>query len=277
MPTIELLDDPRNASKAQTEKYVAVGECIYCGSKNDLTDEHIVPHGLGGTWILPKSSCKACAKITGKIERSCLRSMLGDLRSWRTIRRRRRSKKDKYIPRPMFAQIGNKLVPYATSSSDERLDAAMMIALDIPTILSGKSPRNRQFLRGYWVNAAMGNKAKETAIAINKPAQRIVSQASFHPELFSKMLAKIAHAHAMADEAGEFKPLLPPYIVGDAKHITGFLVGGEPDPLPKSNTSIEASLLRVRSSTDTKYLLSRIRLFGDLGAPVYYVVVGELL
>jgi hypothetical protein len=182
---------------------------------------------------LPKSSCKRCAKITGKIERVCLRGMLGDLRSWRNIRRRRRGKKNKYVPRPMLAQIGNRLLPYATPSSDERIDAAMMFAFDTPTVLSGKSPVSRQFHRSIWVNAAMGNKAKDTALAINKPIQRIVSQASFHPELFSKMLAKIAHAHAMADEAGQFKPLLPPYIIGDAKHLTGFLVGGEPDPVPK--------------------------------------------
>jgi len=179
----------------------------------------------------------------------------------------------------MLAHIGNKLVPYATSSSDERFDVAMMFAFDAPTILSGESPINRQFHRGIWVNGAIGPKAKETvSLAINKQTvQRIVSEASFNPELFSKMLAKIAHAHAMADEAGQFEPLLPPYIVGDAKHLTGFLVGGEPDPVPTSNTSFEASLLRVKSVTNAKYLMSRIRLFGDLGAPVYYVVVGELL
>ena len=278
MSPIELLDDPRNASNAQTESYAAFGECIYCGSKNKLTDEHIVPYGLGGTFILPKSSCLACAKITGKIERTCLRTMLGDLRSWRNIRRRRRGKKNKYIPRPMLAQIGNRLAPYAAPSSDERADVAMMFALDAPTILSGKSPIDGQFHRGIWVNGAIGQKAKETAaLAFNEPVRRIASQASFNPELFSKMLAKIAHAHAMADEAGQFNPLLPPYIVGDAKHLTGFLVGGEPNPVPNSNTLFEVSLLRVKGITDAKYLMSRIRLFGDLGAPVYYVVVGELL
>jgi 5-methylcytosine-specific restriction endonuclease McrA len=48
-----------------------VSACIYCGATEPdtkLTDEHIVPLSLGGTLILPKASCLACARQTGKLE-----------------------------------------------------------------------------------------------------------------------------------------------------------------------------------------------------------------
>src|SRR5689334_18963196 len=39
----------------------AVGSCVYCGAgQGELTREHIVPLGLGGTFVLPASSCKRC-------------------------------------------------------------------------------------------------------------------------------------------------------------------------------------------------------------------------
>src|SRR3954463_6253245 len=62
--------------------YDPVGNCIYCPDPvGKLTDEHVVPFGLAAdSVILPKASCKKCAKITGKVEQYCLRGMLGNFR-----------------------------------------------------------------------------------------------------------------------------------------------------------------------------------------------------
>jgi hypothetical protein len=274
---IEILDEPTSAPPSGT--FDPVGSCIYCSSNKKLSDEHIIPYGLGGRFVLPKASCDACAKKTSKIERLCLRTMFGDLRASRVIRRRRRGKKNKYVPRPMFAQFCKTLVPYQAPIAHDRLNMATMFALDDPTIISGKSPRNRQFVKAVWVGGSMGKNAPATAnTMLNKPVPRIASLMSFHPELFSKMLAKIAHSLAMATARGRFNPLLPQYIVGDTKdHLTGFLVGGDPNQQPPSKTDFEVSLLRTRSIVGVEYLMARIRIFGDLGTPVYYVVVGELL
>ena len=35
-------------SSTPLSKYI--GKCVYCGSTDNLTDEHIVPPGLGGPW-----------------------------------------------------------------------------------------------------------------------------------------------------------------------------------------------------------------------------------
>jgi hypothetical protein len=74
--------------------YEPVGRCIYCGASDcELTDEHIIPFGLGGADILPKSSCKPCARITGKFEGVVQRTIFGDLRIFFNFPTRR--KKDR--------------------------------------------------------------------------------------------------------------------------------------------------------------------------------------
>lgn len=50
-----------------------IGRCVYCGSTESLTDEHIVPHGLKGPWQLLKGSCQACNQITSAFEKRVLR------------------------------------------------------------------------------------------------------------------------------------------------------------------------------------------------------------
>ncbi|WP_157202947.1 hypothetical protein [Calidithermus chliarophilus] len=46
-----------------------INQCIYCGITGvPLSDEHIVPYGLGGSLYLPKASCKDCSAITSAFE-----------------------------------------------------------------------------------------------------------------------------------------------------------------------------------------------------------------
>ncbi len=47
-----------------TKKYPSDGTCLFCMEQfdpPDLTDEHVVPEGIGGRYVLVKGSCKACA------------------------------------------------------------------------------------------------------------------------------------------------------------------------------------------------------------------------
>lgn len=96
------------------------------------------------------------------------------------------------------------------------------------------------------------------------------------PVIFSKMIAKIGYAFAMANARGRFKPIIDKAIIGEEPWMFGYLVGGDPEPHPSNNSSSEIDLLRIASAYGVEYLMARVRLFGDLGAPVYYAVVGEL-
>lgn len=273
------IQDGRDTPQGKIVRYATVGRCIYCGDSGaGLTKEHIIPHGLGGTHILPQASCVSCARITGKIERDCLRTMFGDLRALRNIKRRKRKAKDAYIPRPMFALVGGRLRPYAAPKPAQRLSTAMMYAFHQPTILSGQTAlarKNRPFEHG-WATMNLGNEAEGELQAEMPDISRIHSIASFHPTIFSKMLAKIGYSYAVAIAGGNFKPIIGPAIVGKEPWYSGFLVGGNPNPVAPSKFLTELQLLRCPSAMGIEYLMARIRIFGDLGAPVYHVVVGEL-
>lgn len=54
--------------------------CMYCGSlkDKDLTDEHIIPFGMGGDLVFRKSSCKDCARKTSQDEMKILRGFMYD-------------------------------------------------------------------------------------------------------------------------------------------------------------------------------------------------------
>lgn len=55
-------------STGPTTRLAAIGGCIYCGSTEQLSDEHVVPRGLNGTVILPAATCEEHRKLTSAIE-----------------------------------------------------------------------------------------------------------------------------------------------------------------------------------------------------------------
>ena len=55
---------------------VEVGRCVYCDSTIALQDEHVIPFGLSGEWVLQHASCAQCAMQTSRAERALLRSSL---------------------------------------------------------------------------------------------------------------------------------------------------------------------------------------------------------
>lgn len=263
------------------QKYDPIGFCIYCGKSGPsvkLGDEHIIPYGLGGRLVLPDTSCKDCEKIIGAyVEHQILRRMLGDIRTWRRIKRRKRKKP--YKPAPMLIDINGELEEHDVPASEDRLNITAMCSLHKPRILEGKHPLayDKSSVAQVWLNIAIGKTARENTLRKFPNASRINSIASFHPELFARMLGKIGHSFAVAEIGlDHFKPLLRKAILGEEMWNHGYYVGGEPNPIPPSKYSTELGLRRLRDPKGKEYVVARIRLFGDLGAPVYYAVVGEL-
>jgi HNH endonuclease len=78
-------------------KFAPIGRCIYCGSTEPpLTDEHILPQGLGGREFLPDASCEICRVETGKFEEIVQRGMVWGLR--RSLGMRGKRKPPSLIP-----------------------------------------------------------------------------------------------------------------------------------------------------------------------------------
>lgn len=77
-----------------------MNRCIYCGATDSpLTDEHILPDGLGGTHELLQASCEACAKLINKeFESWVLRVMFGPIREDFGIQSSKSAKKRRQRP-----------------------------------------------------------------------------------------------------------------------------------------------------------------------------------
>lgn len=64
-----------------SKRYAPLNRCAYCDATDNLSDEHIIPFGLGGELVLPKGSCEKHRKATSKVEDFVLRRYLCPLRS----------------------------------------------------------------------------------------------------------------------------------------------------------------------------------------------------
>ena len=98
------------------------------------------------------------------------------------------------------------------------------------------------------------------------------------PQYFARMLAKIAHAYAVAEiGADKFTPLLLDQILGTRAPRIGHLFGSERFNKPATKELHELSWDKETLSDGRAFYVVKIRLFACYGAPTHRVVVGEVL
>jgi hypothetical protein len=251
--------------------YAPVGRCIYCGNASGkLSKEHVIPLGLAGDMILPKASCARCAKITGEVERFCLRPMLGDYRSKLNFPTRRPSERPPTTDIIHRGQDGN--VSTGTISFEDYPLMTVGYRLPPPGILIG-GQRDDPIEGDVIVKSNVHEFQR-----LQQPGKQVgVKLGTFNTLKFMRMLAKIGHAHAVAKLGIDtFSPLLPDLILGTSEHAR-WLVGADPNAvaLPAEPTIHELWLEHVEVDAG-RFLLAGIRLFSYAQMPKYHVVVGEL-
>jgi hypothetical protein len=268
-----MLEDPvRIIQGNPTIQYKPVGECIYCGARGTrLTDEHIVSKGLGGSLILPEASCISCAGKTSAIEGAVLRNLLWSPRRNVGIRGRRR-KGPKLSP-SVTAIVDGKEITISLPAADDPAWLFLM-TMQAPGLLSGQ-PHDSSGLSGLWLTPLGGTEAVQ-AMGI-----REMVTPPFDTLRFCQFLAKIAHSFAMATlPRVHIAPLLLPLILKATTRKTVYfpcyqLVGGFPQTFSNSDSLHEIALRGVIAN-GILYAVVHIRLFANLGAPVYTVVAGRI-
>jgi hypothetical protein len=250
--------------------YAPVGRCIYCGDdRSKLTDEHIIPLGLGGVEILPDSSCKRCATITGKFEGTVLRAIYGDFRIRFDLPTRRKKERPKT---KTFQTV---------SGADFQVPAReapvtfFVYKFGQCGFLTG-APRDRDV--SNFDLATLHNKDELKQFA-EKHGWNNTIRAAFYPNEFRKMIAKIGYAHLTALVGyGEFKPLVLRAI--RKKHYNmSYLVGQNPDIEPVVPDGPWFNIryqMKHRKPDNLTIVVSEIRLFQSNPVPTYHAVVGEI-
>lgn len=246
-----------------------VGYCIYCGSTENLTTEHVVPFFMGGTLELPKASCRACAKITGRFEGAVGRGMLQAYRVKNNGPTRRPKERPTHLPLRIVRE-----------GVTENL---MVLAADHPGTFAlpvFEPPRLMTDLIGVHIGR---HQAIKTAIVSSVPLEQLVpagaqgvETGTVHLTAFTRFLAKMAHGFICAEHGRRsFIPLLIPLILGDTDQYADY-IGGCVYPAP-NDLRFEVALHPYQYRDGScAYVGCHIALLPYADCPVYDVVVGRL-
>lgn len=260
--------------------YPFIGKCIYCGTTDDLTDEHTVPYSLNGLLKLRKASCKACAKITSSFEGSFTHDTLEVARA--VMQYKTRDPKSRRESYPTEVLINGEV-----RTVDMPVDAyaALVPALDLgfPGYLVEKYALNGPEYKIGWrhmVSITVSRSPERTKAFLESiGAETLRSKTTFDATEFARMLAKIAYCETVAGLMnygyGGLECIKENFLVdfilrgqGDPWHY----IGGQPPVVhPRSPDDPDVRAVSIKDGD----FLAHIQLFVPLGGPQYVVVVGR--
>lgn len=262
---------------------VPVGRCIYCGSdggEKRLSDEHIIAYSLSSDAYLPKASCTKCAKKTSYLEGYAARQVFGPIRVHFRIQSRRQTIALDPIEVVFQTDQGEELRRVANDKVPPHL---FLPIFEPPGLLVDKAPSPiGKFEPWAWHT----EDAKERLRSLLRDGdQSCEIRPNIKAIVFARMLAKIAHATAVAYlGVDSFEHYLPPLILGEDENAAYFVGGAAPptDPLPpipySKSTHHHTIGIQVMSSPGKPDIIAiGVRLFHHVGSPTYGVIVGKPL
>lgn len=244
-----------------------IGRCIYCGSTENLTDEHILPRGLKGPWKLLKGSCLSCNQITSAFEKHVLREQF-------------------ILPRAALGlpTYHPKKRPQKFSFGVEKEGHKETIVLPVSNcpplfmMLTLKKPRyieDYDYEKGVKVTGASLHGPELSKIKEKLKIDSLSITANISGNCFERMLAKIAYGMTILtygpDALGECYVL--PCILGQ-KDDAGYWVGSSGRDF--AALPVEKQLHRIFMMVKGNEVGASIRLFANYHTPEYLVIIGKL-
>lgn len=248
--------------------YRPVNLCIYCGAKEDLRDEHIVPYSLGGLSFLPAASCRECEAVTSAFEGRCASVNFGSFRIRENVQTRNPKKRPKNLS--MISTEDDVATVHLVPK--EGVIATMpLFRFRPPGYLL--DPAHKEI---GWTGATFEVKTdapRQQKLWKNYKAPNFSVTQKFDPDSHARLLAKIAHALAVGHLGlNGFEAWLPPYILGN-DHCLSYLVGGF-DANEEPLNVLHEIRYEVWPTTEKFIVLVKLRLFAQFGGPHAQVVVG---
>ena len=262
-----------NRPKIETDgQSVRVGRCIYCGANSykegidePLHDEHVIPRGLGGSFILREASCQACERQINQFEQRLMRQ------HWLTVRQELYG-----IP----ARAKNRPAEYTQHRNPATGEALRWKVGQFPTMMtfpvmgtdawmdpSLPVPRNMK-LRTVVIGKDYDHPPSDPSPLADVPRVEVVCDTA----LVCRLMAKIAHCVTVfALGLDRIQPVLQKFILGEEEEKRFFYVGSS-DALPPVDKGepFEVSYDAGRHH-DSFGVFIYIRLFTDLPLPEYVV------
>jgi hypothetical protein len=261
--------DPTNATVVGP-----VGYCIYCGARPPATvmsDEHVVPRGLGGGLIIKRGSCEDCRKTTQKFEEACLRGSFLPFR----VKAGLQKPTNKDRPKKLRLKIGKDLTD-AMVDVEDFPHWLHMPRFSEPGIFSQRD-HGLDTIELRMETFANPSKLDDYA---GKHGGQISEDVEFQLKPFCQMLAKIAHGFSLFTHGPEnFRPILTDLIRGLDDDI-GYYIGERPLPIGIPENLFANSAHKFFSSimplNGVNFICTYVQLLATYSAPTYCVVTGEL-
>lgn len=264
--------------KQPSELYPSPGKCIYCGAKDNLSDEHIIPFALGGNLILKNSSCLDCAKITSGFERTCLRTMYGPLRLLYDLPTRRRKKRPKKLL--LKVKYSSDETEWQTTLVEQKKFPFLITFpyFETPGIVERKQVHQSKgpVTKRLWIRGASPYYSFHELmekLLIELKAYSIFPESTAEIPAFCKLLAKIAHTFAVAKIGlSGFTPILEPIIIkNNLSHCMHYIGSPNNDEAPKNMLHD----LNILEFDNIDAIFVKVRLLCKLGTPTYIVAAGR--
>lgn len=260
--------------KSPIKRYPPVGFCIYCGSSHGkLADEHIIPEALGGTTILPKSSCKDCEKITTKFECKVARFMYGNFRIKLDYPSKRKKQKKRPTELPVHVVDNKKTRQEIHVPISDYPLTYLTAELPPPGLLLGIAPSDRSPEIKFNIKGDAAS-VNHTFDALS--VDHLIIEHGFDWAAFFKQLAKIGHCSTFHFARGMgYESLLPDIILGKSDHLSYYVGGISQDSESEVMSANEVNIYMQEINSEI-YLVARIQLLGKGTIPAYEVVTGRV-
>lgn len=250
-----------------------LGSCMYCGSSENLTDEHIIPFGMGGDLILRKSSCEACAAKTSLDERKVLRGFMYEGRLVGGFPSRRKKKQPKTIKRKLFREDGTEFTKDLLIKS-----GVSVIHLPIFTdlgILSGQKTETGISIQEL-ITIHLGTDNLEE-LRLKEDISGLKFQTDIDVTAFCRLLSKIAYGHHI-QQCGLFPKEESPAlsIINKSEMQFGKWIGSQDVPFPKSSALHLIQMRTFQVETIGKVYIVAINLFNKFGVGSSYLVTTRI-
>jgi hypothetical protein len=264
--------DPSRLSDMNRLASVKAGFCIYCGSTEQLSREHVVPYALGGTLIITEGSCEACRKKTHTFETDVL---TGPMRMVRYIQNLPSSTKHRSVPKlvKLFVKLGDE--------TEQRIEVPIAKAPIFLAFCEFGEPKYLDPSRGTnletrsVVTGSYGQDPSQLLSELSAKGMTIVGP-PMRPVAFARMIAKIAYCFSFAQ--GHIRKLENPSELIKAfmeePDTIGRFVGSIPPPFTKYEGVGIRFANKVLESERIAY--AEVQLFAASGAPTYVVVLGRI-
>ena len=250
----------------------AADSCIYCGAREQLSLEHIIPFGLWGRIEFPNASCAECAKRINVFETQVQQKHLAAFRTRTKIPLRKRRPRKYKFQLSFGSKQGGPPAPDPVEIGGDEVPANMLLLRFTPPkiFVDGwpKDPTPWMFNRtSDWRELSNKHQQKATAIFMGE----------YDNNMFCRLIAKIGHGLTIAymprDILGSFEFLLLDLIRFGTVDMH-YLVGGD-YTVPPATINMHDWQVCNAVRGETEYLFARIRLFACLGTPVYHAVVAR--